>query len=152
MKHKTTILSIAICAILTPALLFAQDELSLESLNTHLQELTQRVQQIESLLDDPWSPEVIYYDENICQSPLHTKYRYGESIRGQIRQETADAFRTTYGISIDPHDDIYLSSIFFEVDSSHVYLEYTHYSYKRKVVEKWAHCEFISHSEWEESE
>ncbi len=151
MKHKTIILIVIASAILAPTLLFAQDELSLESLNTHLQELTQRVQQIESLLADPWSPEVIYYDEGVCQNPLHTsESRYG--ISGHIRQETADAFRTTFGVSIDPGDDIYLSSISFEVDSSYVYLEYTHSSYDSKVVEKWMHCEFISHSEWEESE
>ena len=49
---------------------------------------------------------------------------------------------------IDP-TDVYLRSISFEVDSSNVYLKYEKDG--SIVVEKWAHCEFLGHSEWEEN-
>ncbi len=65
----------------------------------------------------------------------------------EIRQETADAYRAQYGTSIDPGGEVYLSSISFEVDTSNIYIQYT--TNDRTVVEKWAHCEFLGHSEWE---
>ena len=160
-RKRTTILLIAVITILVPSILFAQGDITLESLNARLDALeatmenvtpglAKRVEAIEALLADPWSPDTIYRDDGVCQSPLHTAARYSRSIRGQIRQETADAYRTTYGVSIDPDDDVYLSSISFAVGSSHVYLEYT--KDERKVVEKWSHCEFLGHSEWTETE
>ena len=62
-----------------------------------------------------------------------------------IHQETADAYRAENGVSIDPAD-VDLISISFSVNSSEIYLEYI--LSKRKVVETWAHCEYLGHSEW----
>lgn len=45
---------------------------------------------------------------------------------------------------------VYLSSISFATHTNHVYLEYTRG--EKRVVEKWAHCQFSGHSEWEEIE
>lgn len=159
MKRRIIILIVVACAVLVPSFIFAQGDLSLEGLNDRLEALeekmtnltpglAERVQALESLFTDPWSPEVVYTDDGVCQNPLHSKQQYGRSIRGEIRQETADAYRAAYGVSIDPDDDVYLSGISFGVDSNHVYLEYIRDD--RFVVEQWAHCEFLGHSEWTE--
>ena len=104
--------------------------------------IEERLGALEQMFADPWSPDLSYSDEGICQSPLHTgRFR----LTGQIRQETADAYRTAYGISIDSAD-VYLMSISFGVGTNHIYLEYEKDG--RVVVEKWAECEFLSHSEW----
>ena len=123
----------------------AQDEeITLEGLTEQLASLVARVDAIENMFADPWSPEVIYTDDGICQSPLHTSDSF--ILRGELRQETADAYRTAYGVSINP-TDVYLRSISFEVGSSSAYLKYEKDG--STVVEKWAHCEFLGHSEWE---
>ena len=153
---KQFIVGIVVLALLVPAgALLAQDELTLEGLAETVATLTQtvtglsaRVDTIEGLFTDPWSPEVIYTDDGVCQNPLQARGRYG-GINADVHQETADAYRVSFGVSIDP-TTVYLQSISFEEDSSHVYLEYTKDS--RKVVEKWAHCEFLGHSEWSEDE
>ena len=156
MTRKTFLISIATIAILIPTILFAQDsELTLQSLSDRLDnftaaitDLTGRTEALEALIAGPWSPGIIYTDDGICQSPLHAPpNEYADLLGGHLRQETADAYRTEYGTSIDP-DDAYLHSISFGVVSDHVYLEYT--INDRKVVEKWAHCEFLGHSEWKE--
>ena len=151
---KHFIIGIVALALFVPAgALLAQDELTLEGLAETVATLTEtvaglsaRVATIESVFADPWSPEVIYTDDGVCQSPLHARFRYG-GIKEEIHQETADAYRISFGASIDP-DDVDFRSISFGVGSNHVYLEYTKDS--RKVVEKWAHCEFLGHSEWSE--
>lgn len=157
MNRKTVILLITLIAILAPTLIFAQDELTLESLNARLEAieakmgdltpgLGERVQAIEALFADPWSPDVIYKDDGICQSPLHAiESRYASILTGELHQETADAYRSSYGVSVDP-TDVYLQSISFEEEGNAVYLEYL--KDDRKVVEKWAHCEYLGHSEW----
>lgn len=123
----------------------AQEELTLESLRDRLVEFEARLVKLEALFTDPWLPDVIYTDDGICHNPLHSSHRYASRIQGHLHQETADAFRSTYGVSIDP-SDAELSSISFGVDSSHVYLEFSISG--QIVVEKWAHCEFLGHSEW----
>ena len=125
---------------------WAQEEgVTLESLAEMVKAIEERVGSLEGIFADPWSPEIIYTDDGICQSPLHFTDR--SILRGEIRQETADAYRTSYGHSIDP-SDVYLQSISFGVDSNHVYLGYEKDG--RAVVEKWANCEFLSHSEWDD--
>ena len=153
---KHFIIGIVGLALVVPAgALLAQDELTLEGLAETVATLTEtvtglsaRVDTIEGVFADPWSPEVIHTDDGVCQNPLQARGRYG-GIQEEVHQETADAYRSSYGASIDP-DDVDLRSISFAVDSSHVYLEYTKDS--RKVVEKWEHCEFLGHSEWSEDE
>ena len=152
---KHFIIGIVVLALFVPAgALLAQDELTLESLAETVATLTEtvaglsaRVATIESVFADPWSPEVIYTDDGVCQSPLHTPQPYSSIMTGELNQETADAYRSSYGVSINP-TAVYLQSISFGVGSSHVYLEYAKDS--RKVVEKWSHCEFLGHSEWSE--
>ena len=153
---KHFIIGIVALALFVPAgALLAQDELTLEGLAETVATLMEtvtglsgRVETIEGVFADPWSPEVIYTDDGVCQNPLQGRGRYG-GITADIHQETADAYRSSFGVSIDP-TSVYLQSISFEEDSSHVYLEYTKDS--RKVVEKWAHCEFLGHSEWSADE
>ena len=147
MNRKTIVLLIAAVALLAPTLLFAQDELTLESLRDRLVDLEARIVNLEALFADPWSPNAINTDDGICQNPLHAQDERSNFIKMEIRQETADAYRSAYGVSINP-DDVYLSSISFGVSSNHVYLEYTSRDDKRRVVEKWAHCEFLGHSKW----
>ena len=155
---KHFIIGIVVLALFVPAgALLAQDELTLEGLAETVAKLTEtvtglsaRMDTIEGVFADPWSPEVIYTDDGVCQNPLHAiESRYSSIMTGNLNQETADAYRSSYGVSIDP-TDVYLQSISFGVDSSHVYLEYAKDS--RKVVEKWEHCEFLGHSEWSEDE
>ena len=158
MTHKrAAILVITLISILAPTLLFAQSELTLESLNARIEALEatmknitpglgERVQALEALLAEPWSPDVVYKNDGVCQSPLHAPLQYSKYLHGQIHQETADAYRSAYGVSINPIGSALLSNIYFEVDSSNVYLEYT--TDYRKVIEKWAHCEFLGHSKW----
>lgn len=150
MKRIISITIVVVLFALLPVALLAQDEITLEGLAETVAGLTERIEAIENLFSDPWSPEIVYTDDGICQSPLHSKGRYSRSIKGEVRQETADAYRTQYGVSIDPDDDVYLSSISFAVHTNHVYIEYT--KDERRVVEKWAHCQFLGHSEWEEVE
>lgn len=161
MNRRTAILLITILVILSPTLIFAQGELTLDSLNARLEAieakmggltpgLGERVQAIEALFADPWSPDVIYKEDGICQSPLHAiESRYSSILTGELHQETADAYRSAYGVSIDP-TDVYLQSISFEEEGNAVYLEYLLDA--RKVVEKWAHCEYLGHSEWSDDD
>ena len=130
----------------------AQDELTLESLRDRLVELEDRftgyenrLTNIEDQYADPWSPDVIYKDDGICQSPLHASHEWVNVILANIHQQTADAYRSSYGVSIDP-SDADLISISFGVGSSNVYLEYAISG--RIVVEKWSHCDYLGHSEW----
>ena len=144
---KHFIIGIVVLALFVPAgALLAQDELTLEGLAETVAKLTEtvtrlsaRVDTIEGVFADPWSPEVIYTDDGVCQNPLQARSRYS-GILADVHQETADAYRSSFGVSIDP-TSVRLQSISFEKDSSHVYLEYSKDS--RKVVEKWAHCEFL---------
>ena len=147
---RRALIIIVLLALLIPGVLVAQGELTLEGLAEKLAALEVRLGALEAMFADPWSPNVIYMDDGVCQNPLHSKREWGEFIRMEIRQETADAYRTQYGTSIDPGGEVYLSSISFDVDSSNVYLQYT--TNDRTVVEKWAHCEFLGHSEWEAAE
>lgn len=147
MKH--TFIVVALLALLVPGVLLAQEELTLEEIGKQLTALADRVEAIENLFAAPWSPEIVYTDDGICQSPLHTKGRYSRSVDGKIRQETADAYRVQHGVSIDP-SDVYLAGIYFATHTNHVYLEYT--INEKRVVEKWAHCQFLDHSEWEDVE
>ncbi len=132
----------------------AQDEPTLESLRDRLvglegrfARLEERLTNLEAQSADPWSPEVIYTDDGICQSPLHAPHEWAKSIRPKIHQETADAYRSEYGVSIDPANAD-LASISFAVGSSNVYLKY--HILGRTVVEKWSHCDYLGHSEWSE--
>ena len=146
---KHFIIGIVALALFVPAgALLAQDELTLEGLAEAVATLTEtvtglsaRVDTIEGVFADPWSPEVIYTDDGVCLNPLHSRSRYG-GITADITQETADAYRSSFGVSIDP-TSVYLQSISFGVGSNHVYLEYTKDG--RRVVEKWAHCDFLGH-------
>ena len=140
-------------ALLAPLALQAQDDLTLDDLVKIVQELEARLGKIESLLADPWSPAVIYKDDGICQNPLHSSYPRSAYSSGslmmnsRIHQKTADAYRTEYGVSVDPMDAD-LASISFGVGSNHTYLEYDISG--KTVVEKWAHCEYLGHTDWRE--
>lgn len=132
----------------------AQDDLTLESLRDRLVELEEsvtgfgvRLSNLEALFADPWLSDVIYTDDGICQSTLHAAHEWSSRINSRLHQETADAFRSTYGVSIDP-SDVELASISMAVGSSNVYLEYSISG--QKVVEKWSHCDYLGHSEWTE--
>lgn len=100
---------------------------------------------------DPWSPGIIYKDDGICQNPLHTSFERSVFSSGammmndRIHQETADAYRATFGKSIDPNDAD-LVSISFGIEDSRIYLEYDISG--QQVVEEWAHCEYLGHSNW----
>ncbi|MCY3709176.1 MAG: hypothetical protein OXG26_09785 [Caldilineaceae bacterium] len=144
---KQTLVIIGLLALLIPGVLLAQEELTLDGLADQLTALENRLGALEAMFADPWSPNVIHMDDGVCQNPLHSKSERGDFIQMEMRQETADAYRTQYGTSIDPSLHVYLSSISFDVDSSNVYIQYT--TNDRTVVEKWAHCEFLGHSEWE---
>ena len=156
---KLYLIIISLLALLIPGALLAQDELTLESLSEALtalaetvSSLDERVAALESLTADPWSPEVLYTDDGICQSPLHGSGEYGWSIVSAIHQATADTYRAAYGASLDTSNEITLLSISFAVDGNKVYLEYKHESSDRVVVETWANCEYLGHSDWQDQE
>ena len=148
------VLSIVILCLLVPGgALLAQGELTLESLNDRLQaveakmadltpNLEARVELLEMFVAEPWSPDAIDIQEDMCQSPLHTEEH---TSRGQLRQETADAYRAAFGVSIDPGDGRW-ESIAFSKKGDAIYIEYS--VKNRRVVEVWANCEFLDHSEW----
>lgn len=146
---KRHLITAALIAVLLPGALLAQDELTLESLQDLITALDERLVAIEEQFADPWSPEIII-GNGVCQSPLHTG---SDSMFGRlpleqtIHQETADAYRAQYGTSVDPAR-ARLMSFSFSVESSEIYIEYE--LNKRYVVETWAHCEYLGHSEWTE--
>ena len=89
------VLCIVIVCVLVPGVLLAQGELTLESLNDRLQaveakmadltpNLEARVEVLEMFFAEPWSPESIDIQEEMCQSPLHTEEH---TSRGKLRQE-----------------------------------------------------------------
>lgn len=139
------ILIILAVAALTGIAAAQGEEFTLESLAEQVAALVARVDALEELYAEPWSPDVIYKDDGVCQSPLHSPYPRSALMNSRVHQETADAYRSEYGVSIDPMDAD-LVSISFGVGSSHVYLEYEVSG--KHVIEKWAHCEFMGHSEW----
>ena len=125
---------------------WAQEEgVTLESLAGMVAAIDERVGALEGIFADPWSPEIIYTDDGVCQNPLHGRGQYSNYMEQEIHQETADAYRASYGISIDP-ERVHLRGISFGMDSNDLYLEY--FKDGRAVVETWAHCEFLGHSEW----
>jgi len=142
---KRTLTIIGLLALLIPGALWAQDELTLEGLAENLASMEDRLAGLEAIFANPWSPDVVYTDDGVCHSPLH--FTTSSILGGEVRQETADAYRATYGASIAP-SDVYLRGISFEVEGDHVYLKYG--KGNRVVVEKWAHCEFLGHSDWED--
>jgi len=146
---KRHLIIIALFAILLPGALLAQDELTLESLQELITALDTRLSAIEAQFADPWSPDKVT-DDDVCQSPLHGPPADNPFINRMIdtiHQETADAYRAEYGVSVDP-TDADLISISFSVDGSDIHLEYM--LSKKKVVETWANCEYLGHSKWTE--
>ena len=146
---KRHLIIVALIAFILPGALLAQEELTLESLQALITGLDARISAIEEQFADPWSPDIIT-DDDVCQSPLHgppADNPFINRMLDTIHQETADGYRAEYGVSIDPADAD-LVSISFSVDSSDIYLEYM--VSNKKVVEKWAHCEYRGHSEWTE--
>lgn len=140
------VLAVISIAISAGRIALAQDEeLTLGGLAEQIAALVARVDAIESLVAEPWSPDVVQTDDGICQSPLHTSDSF--ILRGEVRQETADAYRAAYGISINP-TDVYLRAISFGVEGSNVYLRYEKDG--KIVVETWANCEYLGHSDWED--
>ena len=126
-----------------------QEELTLESLRDLISGLDERLSAVEEQFADPWSPEIVS-DDGVCQSPLHTgpDNIFGRiAMEGTIHQESADAYRAQFGTSVDPAR-ARLMSLSFSVDSSEVYIEYQ--LNDRYVVESWANCEYLGHSEWTE--
>ena len=144
---KRHLFIIALVSFILPGTLLAQDELTLDSLQALITALDERLSAIEEQFADPWSPDFITED-GVCQSPLHTgpENMFGRiALEETVHQETADAYRAQYGTSVDPKD-ARLMSLSFSVDSSEVFIEYE--LNKRYVVETWAHCEYLGHSEW----
>lgn len=147
---KRFLIIIVVLALLVPGALWAQEEgVTLESLSDRLADFEDRLARVEALFADPWSPDVIYTDDGTCQSPVHTEEGSGWQYHfdAEVHQATADAYRAQYGVSIAPND-VYLSNIAFNVDSSHVYLRFGKRGTGRSVVETWANCKFLDHSEW----
>ena len=150
LKYAIGIATVAL-ALLAPLTLQAQNELSIQDIVNMVEALETRLAKVETLLADPWSPDIIYKDDGVCQSPLHTAYERsvfssgGNMMNDRLHQETADAYRSAFGRSINPMSAD-LTSIAFEVDSSNVYLEFNLEG--QTVVEKWAHCKYLGHSEW----
>ena len=151
--RKIIVLLMGILCLLIPGVLLAQGELTIESLDKRLEAveemladmtpgLESRVEVLEMFVAEPWSPDPVDIDEEVCQSPLHTEVH---TSRGQIRQETADAYRAAFGVSIDP-DDARWESIAFAKKGDAIHIEYL--LKNRTVIEVWANCEFLDHSEW----
>ena len=150
---KRFLIIITVLALLVPGVLLAQDEVTLKDVSTSIADLAEqvaalvtRVEAVEELFADPWSPDLIDIDDGICQSPLHTSAEWFALMIAKVHQETADAYRAEYGISIKPSDPN-LASISFATEGNEVYLQYAMSG--SKVVETWANCEYIGHSEWE---
>ena len=141
------IVVVVVLLMILPVTLLAQDELTLEGLAGIVEDIEERLSEIEAMFADPWSPGVVYMDDGICQSPLHTDGSSGwvNLIDSQVHQETADAYRMKYGVSLSP-TDVQLTSISFNVNNSDVYLQYS--KGDETVFETWANCEFLDHSEW----
>ena len=138
-------LAVTLFALL-PVALLAQDELTLESLAETVNTLTERVDAIEELFADPWKPSVIHTDDGICQSELHASHEWSDRLYERIHQETADAYRAEFGVSMDPAD-VDLASLSFASEGTKVYLEYVADG-GGTVVEEWANCEYLGHSDW----
>ena len=157
---KRFLIIIAVLALLVPGVLLAQDEVTLKDVSTSIADigsevadlaeqvaaLVTRVEAVEELFADPWAPSVIGTDDGICLSELHASHEYGDRLAESIHQETADAYRAQYGTSIAP-TDVHMGSISFATEGAKVYLEFVA-SGGGKVVEEWANCEYLGHSEW----
>ena len=142
------VLAVISLAITAGRTAWAQDgELTLAGLSEQLASLVSVVDALEEVFADPWSPDVIYTDDGICQSPLHAPHEFIALMQTNVHQETADAYRAAYGVSIKPSDPD-LVSLSFAAEGKEIYLEYI--MSRRNVVETWANCEFLGHSEWED--
>lgn len=149
-----TVLTILLLAAFTGGALAHEEGLLLEGFAEALAGLVERVDVIddrvavlESQAGDSHIPDTVYLGNDVCQNPLHTPHT--DIVRGEITQETADAYRIVFGVSTDPDHDVYLTSIAFAVEGNEVYLEYT--KDDRRVVETWANCEFLGHSNWRDT-
>lgn len=139
------VLAVLMLAVTGGVSLAEDGELTIEGLAEQVAALSARIRALEELYAEPWAPDVIFKDNGVCQSPLHTSFPRTSLMNSRIRQETADSYRAEFGVSVDPMQAD-LVSISFGVETSHVYFEYEISG--KHVVEKWAHCEFLGHSEW----
>ncbi len=64
---KRTLIIIGLLALLIPSALLAQEKLTLEGLADQLTALEERQGALEAMFADPWSPDVIYMDDGMCQ-------------------------------------------------------------------------------------
>ena len=138
---RTIILLIVVAAIITPTILFAQDELTLESLSTRIAALTEalndhatRLQRIEELWSGPGALEMF---DNGCTI----------SSAGDLQNETVLKYKEKWDEWVVV-ERVEVAGVLYSTENDRVGILYQVGYPRRWVTETWSGCEFIESSDW----
>lgn len=135
---KRIILNVALVVLLfsiAPAVLFAQDELTLESLAEAVGELYERVAMIEEKI----AP--VTANDGSC-------VQYATRL---LQRETVTNYLDTFGENLDPNR-MNLQAIRYDAENGLTIYYFNELFDKRSVTETWRGCEFLDVGEWEEED
>lgn len=134
MNRKIAILLIAAAVLLAPTLLFAQEEITLESIAESLTALTGRVDSLEQKL----TPGAIVNDDGNCRLALADRLHANSlvSFLEKYPDDDTPSSSTINNVYIVPGTGV---AVTFEVRSS---------SQTRRITEYWSGCEFLHSSDW----
>ena len=153
MKRITRItVAVALFALL-PAVLLAQDELTLENLAETVAGLTERIDAVEVLITGPDSLsdrvatiEALFTGPGSTAVPNSTECITGE--RRSLQDESVIKHKEKYDEWADP-EDAWIVEVRYDVESETVKIKYELGLFEDKfVVETWDGCEFLHSSEW----
>ena len=142
---KRHLITIALIAILLPGALLAQDELTLESLSTRIDDLEDRLGALEVLFSEDGAVERY---ENGCLIGVE-KFTADDLDVQAVRDETVLKYKEQYGDWLDLND-VQIISILYNTDTRAIGIMYrSGWSDSGPfVVEEWSECEFVKSSDW----
>lgn len=142
MTRKRTIIIIAVfAAVITPSILLAQDELTLESLSDRIEAVIEALQNHDSRLqriEEIWSgPGALEMFDNGCTI----------SSAGNLQDETVLKYKEKWDEWVVV-ERVEVAGVLYSTDSDRVGILYQVGYPRRWVTEAWSECEFIESSDW----
>jgi len=141
---------VALMALLVPATLWAQGELTLEGLAEELRALEERIERMEALWQESGPVED---GENGCVLAMETWSAELVDLN-VLRDETVAKYKQAFGEWLDI-DDVTIHSVLYNSKDGRFGVSYftgSAYEPGRMVVEEWEGCEFVGSSDWWEQE
>lgn len=133
---KKLLVIAVILAVLIPAAVWAQEEVTLEKLADIVAGLTERVERMETLWDGPGAVQV---DETTCSIGRPQ----------DLQDETALRYKEQFDEWVDM-DSVWLIDVRHSMESGHTILVFADsiWSPDYSVAETWDGCTFVGSSDW----